>query len=78
MVVLILALILLLALIALNFLALKNNKTLIMAGIVMLMLLLNIIDEITLPDSPKSRHPSGTKDELVSSIAPRYMLNASN
>lgn len=55
MIILILAILMLLALIALNFIALKNNKTLIMAGIVLAMLLLNIVDELTLPDVTQAK-----------------------
>ena len=55
MIILILAILMLLALIALNFVALKNNKTLIMAGIVLAMLLLNIVDELTLPDGTQAK-----------------------
>ena len=50
MVILIISILLLLALTAINFIELKNNKTLIMAGIVMSMLLLNILEELTMPD----------------------------
>ena len=51
MVILILGILLLLGLTALNFIELKHNKTFIMAGIVMGMLLLNIVEELTMPDS---------------------------
>ena len=53
MILLIIAVLFLAALIALYFIEVKNNKTFIMAGIVMALLFLNIVDELTLPNPQK-------------------------
>jgi hypothetical protein len=56
MITLIISIICFIALVALSFfIGVKNNKTFIMAGIVMLMLLVTIVDELILPKYPVNK-----------------------